>query len=167
MLNQRVTGRDAVAYLTKKYAGPDVLSESRLRYMVYLADWKSAIERGRQITGLHWEYRRWGLHIPEPVRQARELVGPNPIYGQNLVGRLLDQIPFVIRKKYPTLGDEDRKILDFVVGGAGRYEILELRRLVDSTWPLFSQDPPVKLDLVTLAKDYERVKPLITSEERR
>ena len=143
-----------------------MLSESRLKYLVYLADWKSAIERGRQITQLQWEYGRWGLHIPKPVRQARELIGPNLMHGQNPLGYLLDKAPFVIRKKYPTLGDEDRQILDFVVGGAGRYDILELRRLVDSTWPLFSQDPPVKLDLVTLAKDYEKVKPLVTSEER-
>ena len=159
--------KDVVAYLTKKYAGPEVLSESRLKYLVYLADWKSTIERGQQITQLQWAYGRWGLHVPEPVLQARELVGLNPLYGQNPFGRLLDKIPFVIPKKYPTLTEEDRHILDFVVGGAGRDNILELGTLVRSTWPIYSQDPPAELDLVSLALEYELVKPLLTNGWRR
>jgi hypothetical protein len=48
--------RDVVAYLCHEYPHKGELSKARLTKMVYLADWRSAIERGSQVTDIEWVF---------------------------------------------------------------------------------------------------------------
>ena len=136
--------KDIVDYLRKRYPRPEELSKARLKIMVYLADWKSAIERGRQITPLTWEFGEYGPYNPNLARliENREALSST-------------------RRKYPALGDAERGILDFAVATVEKKSFAELTKLVYSTHPFITQPRYTKFNLPELARDYERIKPLI------
>lgn len=90
---------EVVAYLRDRYPSGE-LSRVRLRRMAYLADWKSAIERGRQMSALAWSFGDSGPDCPE----ARRLVE-----GE------LSGDPRSYFARYPSLTAEDGRLLRFVV----------------------------------------------------
>ncbi len=46
--------KDIIAYYCDRYPHKEELSKARLTKMVYLADWKSAIVHGKQISDIKW-----------------------------------------------------------------------------------------------------------------
>jgi hypothetical protein len=152
------TLRDVVAYLCEQYPHKNELSKARLTKMVYLADWKSAIERGCQITDILWVFNHYGPYVDDVVDSIRddpafEVVRTANVYGdQKELIRLREQV------KYPTLTDEDRKILDFVVERTAPKYWNDFIRLVYSTYPVMTQARHSALDLVGLAKRYDAEK---------
>lgn len=135
--------KDVVAYLRRRYPA-NGLSRVRLRRMAYLADWKSAIERGRQMSGLVWTFGERGPTCPEAERLVEaELSG--------------SQRSFFAR--YPSLTAEDTRLLGFVVRSVGVKGYPEVEKLVYSTYPIFTQERHSDLDLAALAEEYLRVRP--------
>lgn len=45
---------DLVRYIIKNYPNPEELSKARINKIMYLIDWKSAIENEKQITNIKW-----------------------------------------------------------------------------------------------------------------
>ena len=109
---------DVLAYLRRRYPRPAGLSGVRLRRMAYLADWKSAIERGRQMTGLSWVF---GDRGPD-CHEARLLVEAE-----------LSRPPRGLFARCPSLTTEDRRLLRFVVRSVREKGYPEVEKLVYST----------------------------------
>jgi hypothetical protein len=61
---------DVVAYLCAKYPHKSELSNARLTKLVYLADWKSVQDSGRQITDIDWVFNNYGPWVPDVVEAA-------------------------------------------------------------------------------------------------
>ena len=137
---------DVVAYLRRRYPANE-LSRVRLLRMAYLADWKSAVERGRQMTGLEWRFGERGPECPEARRLVEaELSGsPRPSFA-----------------RYPSLTAEHGCLLRFVVRSVRGKGYPELEKLVYSTYPIFTRERHSELDLPALAEEYERIRPLLT-----
>jgi hypothetical protein len=158
--------KDIVAYLCDRYPNPNELSNARLTKMVYLADWKSAIERGEQLTSLTWEFSHYGPYIPDVIRLARseedfEIERSETIYG--------DERELVRHKGksgtaagYPSLEREDKDLLDFVIRSVEDKNFTEFVKLVYSTYPIVTQERYSKLDLVNLAMQYKEIAPLLS-----
>lgn len=159
--------RDVVAYLCDHYPRPGQLSNARLTKMVYLADWKSAIERGEQLTDLSWEFSYYGPYVPDVVRLARSDDGFEVEEGKNPLGErreLVRRVPGVVGgEEYPSLTPEDRGLLDFVVGSVEDKGFTEFIKLVYSTYPIVTQERHSQLDLVRLAREYAEAAPLLGS----
>ena len=122
-----------VKYFALTYPWGDVISESRMMKLVFLADWRSALRLGRQITEADWVFGRRGPHS--------------------------DDILNVIRSTLPEsciniLIAEEKDLLDFVVRSTSRKSWSELTQLVYSTYPLMTKNRFEKLDLISLAKNY-------------
>lgn len=63
--------RDVVAYVCRNYPYKDELSNARVtKKVVYLAGWRSAITRGRQLTDLEWEFSHYGPYVSDVIRVA-------------------------------------------------------------------------------------------------
>ena len=60
-----------MAYFCKYYPYKDDISKARLNKMIYLADWKSAIESGSQLSEIHWLYNNYGPYVNEVANLAR------------------------------------------------------------------------------------------------
>ena len=63
--------RDVVAYLCSHYPHREELSKARLTKMVYLADWKSALQRGSQLTEIKWQFNHYGPYVDDVVNSVR------------------------------------------------------------------------------------------------
>lgn len=115
---------DVVAYLRSRYSA-DGLSRARLRRMAYLADWKSSIERRRQMTDLAWTFGDSGPTCPEAGRLVEEELSGS-------------QQPFFAC--YHSLTAEDRRLMRFVVGSVMDKDYPEVEKLMYSTFPIFTQE---------------------------
>jgi len=158
--------RDIVAYLCEEYSHPKELSNARLTKMVYLADWKSAIERGKQFTNLTWEFSHYGPYVPDVIRLARTDEGFKVDEGTNAYGTRKETIfrsSEADSTDHASLKPEDKELLDFVIRSVEDKTFEEFIKLVYSTYPIVTQERYSKLDLVRLAKEYEEVAPLLSS----
>jgi hypothetical protein len=159
--------RDIVAYLCDRYPHPKELSNARLTKMVYLADWKSAIERGEQLTNLSWEFSHYGPYVPDVIRLARSEEEFEVEQGETIYGAQRELVRHETESAtaaaYPSLKLEDKDLLDFVIRSVEDKSFTEFVKLVYSTYPIVTQDRYSKLDLVNLASEYKEVAPLLSS----
>jgi len=58
-------------FLCEKYPLKNELSNARLTKMVYLADWRSALMYGNQITDIEWYFDNFGPYVHDVVNTAR------------------------------------------------------------------------------------------------
>jgi len=56
---------DVIRYIINEYPHKDELSKARLNKMIYLADWKSAIDKGNLITDINWLFNHYGPYVKE------------------------------------------------------------------------------------------------------
>jgi predicted nucleic acid-binding OB-fold protein len=155
------TLRDIVAYVGGNYPYKDELSNARVTKMIYLADWRSAITRGEQLTDLEWEFSYYGPDVSD-VKQVAETdpafeVVPTrtPYGGQKDLIRVADDVD------YPSLTDDEKELLDYVISSSASKNWDDFIKLVYSTYPIITQDRFSKLDLVKLAREYEQSIPLL------
>lgn len=158
--------RDVAAYLCDKYPHPKELSNARLTKMVYLADWKSAIERGVQLTDLSWEFSHYGPYVPDVIRLARseedfEVEQGKTVYGEQKQLVRHDAAPGTLTADYPSLEREDKDLLDFVIRSVQDKSFTEFVKLVYSTYPVVTRERYSMLNLVDLATEYREVAPLL------
>lgn len=150
---------DVVAYLCTTFPRRDDLSKSRLTKMAYLADWKSALDTGHQMTDIAWEFNHYGPYVDDVVLSVRNTPGlelvdrPGP--GRQTVRCVDTAVGF------PSLTDTDRRILDHVVAVTAPRHWDEFIKLVYSTYPVLSSPRYAQLDLVDLAERYRRERSLL------
>jgi len=153
--------KDVIAYICEKYPHKNELSKARLTKLVYLADWRSAITRAKQLTPITWTFNHFGPYIDDVVTLARsdpdfDVVKGSTIYGdEKEVIRLRSSIPCT------SLTAEDRTILDFVIQSTQSKFWDAFIRLVYSTYPILSQPRFTNLDLVKLAQEYKAKEEMI------
>lgn len=154
--------RDVVAYICEKYPHKHELSKARLTKLVYLADWRSAITRGQQLTNISWQFNHYGPYVDDVVQVARneaafEVRQDVTMYGDaKEVIRITEHIPC------DSLVNEDREILNYVIRTTeGKYWD-SFVRLVYSTYPIVTQPRFISLDLVSLAAKYQEELELLT-----
>jgi hypothetical protein len=149
------TLRDVVAYLCAHYPHKDELSKARLTKMVYLADWKSALERNMQMTAIKWQFNYYGPYVDDVVESIREDEAFALYSTRNMYGEPKDLIQLRGKVSYPSLNDTDKEILDFVIKKTAPKTWNDFIRLVYSTYPILTQPRFSLLDLPVLAQEYK------------
>jgi hypothetical protein len=147
--------RDVVAYLVKHYPHKSELSKARLTKIVYLADWRSAIVQGKQITNILWEFNHYGPYVDDVVDIAKNDPDFSLDRSINLFGSLKEVIKASSDISYDSLTEDEIEILDFVIRSTAPKYWNEFIKLVYSTYPIVTQSRFSKLDLVELAKNYK------------
>jgi uncharacterized protein YwgA len=147
--------RDVMAYLCANYPHKGELSKARLTKMIYLADWKSALEHGRQATSISWYFNHYGPYVEDVVQTARKNQEIFDIlHTTNLFGSEKDIITVRSGVEYPSITQQDRAVLDHVIRSSSRLTWDEFIELIYSTYPVQTQPRYGKLSLVRLAKEY-------------
>lgn len=157
------TLRDIVAYVGRNYPYKDELSNARVTKMIYLADWRSAITRGEQLTDLEWEFSHYGPYVGDVKRAAETDSAFEVVPTKNLYGGQKDLIRVADDVDYSSLTDDQKELLDYVISSSASKNWDDFIKLVYSTYPIVTQDRFSKLDLVELAKEYEESIPLLDS----
>ena len=147
--------RDIIAYYCKQYPHKAELSKARLTKMVYLADWKSAIDRGRQISNIQWVYNHYGPYVDDVANVAQsdsifDIESTTNMFGGN------KQVVRLRSESYsPDITNAEKSILDHIISTASTMYWNNFMELVYSTYPILKSDKYSNLDLVSLAKEYK------------
>lgn len=132
------------------------VSMSRLVKMLYLADWKSAIDHGEPLTSVQWWIDDCGPNTNEVLNCLKD----NPEHF--LLDFSLDEHGNIkvsvalcnTEDSIDTLSEDCRNTLDFVLSTMSRLSWTEVTRLVISTYPMITQATGSDLDLAALAKEH-------------
>jgi Protein of unknown function (DUF4065) len=146
---------DVITYLCLRYPNKHDLSNARLTKLIYLADWKSALDRGEQITDIQWVFDQFGPFVFD-VKDV--VVNDSAFVVQettNMYGAPKTLIKLVEDRAYPSLSEQDQEILDWVIKTSSRMSWNSFIRLIYSTYPIMSQERGTKLDLAALAEEYK------------
>ena len=152
--------REAAAYLVSSYPDRTDLSPVRLHWLIYLADWRSAIVRRHQLTEATW---RLGPTVPVSSELAT-LLKADGWFRVTTLGRFFRKGPAHVEltqdASWESLSSDDLEILRFVLDTVGKLQG-DITRLVYSTYPVFTAREPSgpSLDLVGLAESYEKQGP--------
>jgi hypothetical protein len=148
--------RDVVAYICKHYPHKHELSKARLTKMVYLADWRSAITRGEQVTSIEWHFNHFGPYVEDVVESVRS----DPEFDVDITANMYGNSKEIISTKngvqYPSITGDDKEVLDFVINSTAPKYWNDFIRLVYSTYPVLTQPRYTRLNLVELAERYKQ-----------
>ena len=150
------TLKDIVAYFTANYPYPNELSKARLTKMVYLADWKSAIDYGKQATDILWYFDNYGPFKPD----VYNIVAANPeLFQIDSTNTMFGDRKNVLRIRdkafIPNLSDSVKHLLDHVISETKTLNWTQFISLVYGTFPIVVSPRYTELDLVALASQYE------------
>lgn len=147
-----------IKYLLKEYPHKSELSASRLTKMIYLIDWKSSIDFGRQITNAQWHFDHYGPYVDDFVRLAKEDKDISVENTANYYGGKKQL--FKLSDKFDgnfDLTKEQKHIADFVINATKQKNYEDFIQLVYSTYPVISNDRYSDLDLVESAEKYKQI----------
>ncbi|HEV2544905.1 MAG TPA: type II toxin-antitoxin system antitoxin SocA domain-containing protein [Methylobacterium sp.] len=114
----------------------------KLIFLIYLADWKSAIERGSTISGSDWKRLKWGPF-------SRDLFAKIVTYRNSLA----HGAPNSVTSKIDT---ESAMILENIKKSYMHYNYEKLLDLILSTYPMVRQSNEQSLNLPALAEIYKK-----------
>ncbi|MEY2703758.1 MAG: hypothetical protein RLY43_2397 [Bacteroidota bacterium] len=149
---------DFVKYFLKKYPYKQELSASRLTKMMYLADWKSAIDDSSLLTNVKWHFNHYGPYVDDFIESVSDdpdvlLESVNNFYGSKKT--------LISMKNYEWqdhLTTRQKEIFDFVIEATKDKTYSDFIKLVYSTYPVVTGSRYVDLDLLKFARDYRELK---------
>ncbi|HHQ4675900.1 SocA family protein [Aeromonas veronii] len=147
---------NVIKYILQAYPYKDELSASRLTKMLYLTDWKAALELDMQLTNTVWHFHHYGPYVDDFVKMAKQdsdikVTCTTTVFGGNkqlfkLSGESTQPI---------TLEPQLKEIVDFVINATKDKNYEEFIKLVYSTYPVLSSNKYTDLDLVQKAREYK------------
>lgn len=149
--------KDVVAYLLQHYPHKDELSNARVTKMVYLADWRHVLERGRQVSGVQWYFDNYGPFVWDIMDVAK--ANPDLFRVQSTwtqFGNNKNVLGLADKRYAPSsLSEDDKRTLDFVINATKDLSFDAFIKLVYSTYPIVKSDRYQTLDLPQLAEEYK------------
>jgi hypothetical protein len=144
---------NVIYYICENHPDGYNLSVERLIDMLYLVDWKYAIECRRQMTSISWEIRNSKPWMDES--SVEELID----FLANLRNKSLIR---TLARWRSRLSEPQKRIISFVIQTSLSKDEKELTQLVYSTYPAISQKVEKHIDFPDLAEEYvSKVKPLL------
>ncbi len=147
-----------IKYILVNYPHKSELSASRLTKMLYLADWKSSIEKDSQMTNVVWHFHHYGPYVNDFLKIAIEDPDINVVNTATIFGGKKQQIE--LKKDFRNdikISGENKIILDFVIDATKDKNYEDFIQLVYSTYPVVSSSRYSNFDLVTMARDYKSI----------
>lgn len=146
--------RDVVGYVCRNKPEDHRLTRTRLMRVVYLSDWRAALELGRQITNLTWTFDTFGPYSPE----LNHIVKTDPAFvideTTTRFGEPKDVVEVAEDADFLEPSPEDKRLLDSVLSATKNRDFAELAKLVYSTFPILTGHRGSRFDLVSLALEY-------------
>lgn len=149
-----------MAYICKCYPLRDELSKARLNKMIYLADWKFAIENQSQISNIDWVYNNYGPYVDDIEYVAKtddwfEMINTCNCYGnkKTIIGLTRDILDEELQ-----LYETEKNCLNHVIQTTRSLNWTSFINLVYSTYPIISSTKKDNLNLVQIALQYNRIK---------
>jgi len=146
--------REIMGYFAKHYPHRQELSKARLTKMIYLADWKSALESGHQMSDISWRFNHYGPYVDDVHQLA--LIDPafDVKADYTMFGNRKERIELVDPNFTPSVTADEARILDHVIEETRSLTWEAFIKLVYSTFPVVTGTRGGKLDLIKSAGAY-------------
>lgn len=147
---------DIVAYLVKN--SKTELSKGRLNKLVYLADWKFALDNQKQISNIAWKFNHYGPYVNEiehsietdTLKRFKIIHQETSYFGHSKYTiKLVNDLNFIAPN------DSEKKILDIILELTDKLNWTNFINLVYSTYPIKVSERGEILNLVDLAQQYK------------
>lgn len=147
--------QQATAYLLHK-SQSSTLSAQRLVFLLYLADWLSALRYGQTISGETWTF---GHHGPDSESLRRSMASNRHFHSTFNDSQWPPRIEvrFVGNKEFDQLSDDTITVLDYVAQMSNRLMFDQLTDTVYQTYPVSAPTRYETLDLIELAEEFRAV----------
>jgi len=143
---------DVVVYLCTKYPYKSELSKARTTKLVYLADWRSALSFGTQITEINWYFNHYGPYVDDVTDIVRTSPDLHLVSGHNAYGSPAEWIRLdSASPSYPSLTANDVRVLESIIEATQTMNFSRFLSLVYETYPVKQSKKYTYLDLVKLA----------------
>lgn len=147
---------DVIGYICENYPYKNELSKARLTKLVYLSDWKSAIEQGRQISNIKWVFNHHGPYVDDVYQEAYQSHLFKIIRELNVYGNEKVIINLAHKKNWESLSYDDIKCIDHVIKETQSMYWSSFINLVYSTYPVVISDKYSRINLVESARSYKK-----------
>ncbi len=147
--------KEIISYILIKYPHKNEMSNARLTKMVYLSDWKQAIENKRQITNIEWYFDNYGPFVADVQNEIRD--NPDAFECKetvNMFGRPKTLFSIKETSYIPRLTQSEKDAVDHVIKETQSLNWEDFINLVYSTHPISSSSRYSKLNLVSKANEY-------------
>ena len=146
--------KDIIYYTLKKSWKP--LPNARLTKLVYLSDWKSALENQKQLSDIQWFFDYYGPFVKDIeacIDSNNEIFTKTTEFYWNW-----KTTKFSVNKDYkPKISEKEKNIIDFVIKKTQLMWFNDFIWYVYSTYPIYNSRKFTKLDLISLAKEYKKI----------
>ena len=147
--------KETIAYILGKYPHKLEMSNARLTKIVYLSDWKHAIEHKQQITNIKWYFDNYGPYVSD-VKE--EIEKHSDIFAKQETKNMFGSPKTVFSLKNKTnnfdLNQEEKDAINHIIKVTKSLNWDDFIKLVYSTHPILSSNRYSDLDLVAKAKEY-------------
>ncbi len=149
---------DVLIYICQAYPIPHELSNARVNKIIYLLDWKSALDFGKQVTNIKWLFNHYGPYVEDIVSQSEK--------SQHLIVTTEDRFSgsrkFISINKdslevTPNISITTKTLLDNIIEISRKRSFQSFINFVYSTYPVATSRKMTELDLVSMAKKYKQI----------
>lgn len=143
-------------YLYTTYPNSGQLSISRVMKLLYLIEWRFAINKFEKLTDIEWNLSQYGPFY----RNLRSIFNESSNFDvsvrfdENNKEQLI--IKFLDKKGVENISHDTKEVIDFVVNHCKNYSWSELNNLVNSTYAVLNSKEGQLIDLVKSAKSYRK-----------
>ena len=156
---------DIILYFCDHYPHKSELSKARITKMVYLADWKSALDNEKQISSIGWHFNHFGPYVDDVVEEARRSRKLDVIQTNNIYGNLKELVAASAGSSSAQISQEEEDVLDHVIKTTKDKYWSGFIKLVYSTYPILVTPKYNSLNLEDLAKKYKEKKGVLIPGE--
>jgi len=150
--------KDLIRYIVKNYPKKEDLSKARVNKLVYLIDWKSALDYNEQISDIDWIFNHYGPYVDSIETEISSddrfrIKKTINFYGneKNIIGLQKDE-------GFKEPNEKQKKIIDLVIDITNNMNWSNFINTVYSTYPIKHSERGENLDLVKLASEYKMQK---------
>ena len=149
---------DLVRYIVKNYPEKKDLSKARINKLIYLIDWKSALDYSEQISDIDWIFNHYGPYVDTVETQLLldERFKINKTV--NFYGSEKNIITLKTDKGFQEPNEKQKKIIDLVINLTSKMNWSKFINTVYSTYPIKHSERGEHLNLVELANKYKAKK---------
>lgn len=148
---------DIILYILKFYPHKDELSNARLTKMIYLADWRSAYDYGKQITNIEWYFDNYGPFVHDVEKTIEEHSDKiATVLTRNIFGKKKILYKLIDANTNITLPQNVDQIVSTIIDLTKGLYWDQFINFVYSTYPIVTSERYTYLNLVGKAKSYKK-----------
>lgn len=151
---------ELIKYILHTYPKPEELSKPRLVKLIYLIDWKYAIDNGKQFTDINWIYHHYGPYVNDVIEIMKQNSSEFEVISRvNPYGGTTDKFRLNQSKQVSIEIEPKVKVItDFFISKTVHLSWSNFISVVYSTYPVKSNLQYSSLDLESLAQEFNTIK---------